>query len=70
MLTVEPRAAKASDVEIIGGSLNNKEVSDCLVEKMKDFEYPRDPADGDDAVRVPVRAGLLRRGARPSGLAR
>src|SRR6476660_6130908 len=36
-ITVEP-GAKASDVRVTGGSLNNKEVSDCLIAKLKDFE--------------------------------
>jgi hypothetical protein len=45
VLTLEP-AGKASDVKIIGGTLNNKEVSDCLVEKLKDFDYPQIPAQG------------------------
>jgi hypothetical protein len=45
VLTIEP-AGKASDVKIIGGTLNNKEVNDCLVEKLKDFDYPQIPASG------------------------
>ena len=45
VLTIEP-TGKASDVQIIGGTLNNKEVSDCLVEKLKDFEYPQIPNTG------------------------
>jgi hypothetical protein len=44
-ITVEP-GAKASDVRVTGGSLNNKEVSDCLIAKLKDFEYPEVPAAG------------------------
>jgi hypothetical protein len=45
VLTIEP-AGKASEVKIIGGTLNNKEVSDCLIEKLKDFEYPQIPNQG------------------------
>ena len=33
-------AGKAS-AKVTGGTLNNKEVSDCLVEKLNDFEYPQ-----------------------------
>jgi len=45
VLTLEP-TGKASDVKITGGTLNNKEVSDCLVEKLKDFDYPQIPNQG------------------------
>jgi hypothetical protein len=38
-LRLEP-SGKASDVKVTGGSLNNKEVADCLVEKLKEFDYP------------------------------
>ena len=44
-ITVVP-GGKASDVRITGGSLNNKEVSDCLIAKLKDFEYPDVPSSG------------------------
>jgi hypothetical protein len=44
-ITVEP-GGKASNVKVTGGSLNNKEVSDCLIEKLKGFEYPDVPAAG------------------------
>ena len=44
-LTVAP-GGKASDVRVTGGSLNNKEVSDCLIGKLKDFEYPDVPSSG------------------------
>jgi len=40
ILTIAP-GGKATEVKIAGGTLNNKEVSDCLVEKLKDFEYPQ-----------------------------
>src|SRR5215467_1411285 len=45
VLTIEP-SGKASSVQVTGGTLNNKEVSDCLVEKLKDFDYPQVPAQG------------------------
>jgi hypothetical protein len=45
VLTIEP-TGKASDVKVTGGTLNNKEVSDCLVEKLKDFDYPQIPNSG------------------------
>ena len=44
-LTVVP-GGKASDVRVTGGSLNNKDVSDCLIAKLKDFEYPDVPSAG------------------------
>ena len=40
MLTLEP-SGKASDVSIVNSTLNNKEVHDCLVEKIKDFDFPQ-----------------------------
>ena len=40
LITIAP-GGKATAVKVIGGTLNNKEVSDCLVEKIKDFEFPQ-----------------------------
>jgi hypothetical protein len=40
LITIAP-GGKATAVKIAGGTLNNKEVSDCLVEKIKDFEFPQ-----------------------------
>jgi len=40
IMTIAP-GGKATSVKVTGGTLNNKEVSDCLVEKLKDFEYPQ-----------------------------
>ena len=42
LLALEPagNASKAS-ARVIGGTLNNKEVSDCLIEKLNEFEYPQ-----------------------------
>jgi hypothetical protein len=45
LLALEP-AGRASEVTVTGGTLNNKEVSDCLIEKLKDFEYPQIPSKG------------------------
>ncbi|HVZ74365.1 MAG TPA: hypothetical protein VHJ20_18420 [Polyangia bacterium] len=38
-------SSKAS-AKVIGGTLNNDEVSSCLVEKLVGFEYPAVPHDG------------------------
>ena len=45
MLTVEP-SGQPSDVTVVGGTLNNPEVSQCLVEKIKEFEFPAIPNKG------------------------
>jgi hypothetical protein len=45
VLTLEP-TGKASQVQVTGGTLNNKEVSDCLVDKLKEFDYPQIPNKG------------------------
>jgi hypothetical protein len=45
MLTIEP-SGQASDVKVVGGSLNNPEVGQCLVEKIKEFEFPSIPHTG------------------------
>ena len=45
MLTVEP-SGKAADVTVVGGTLNNAEVSSCLVEKIKEFDFPAIPNKG------------------------
>jgi hypothetical protein len=39
MLTLTP-SGQASDVSIVNSNLNSKEVTDCLIAKLKDFEYP------------------------------
>lgn len=43
IVTLEPSgdASKASDVKIVNSTLNNKEVHDCLIEKIKEFEFPK-----------------------------
>jgi len=38
-------AAKA--VKIMGGSLKNKDVEDCLIQTVKDFEFPKLDRPGD-----------------------
>jgi len=45
MLTVEP-SGQPSEVTVVGGTLNNPEVSQCLVEKIKEFEFPAIPNKG------------------------
>ena len=45
MLTVEP-SGQPSEVKVVGGSLNNPEVSACLIEKIKEFEFPAIPNKG------------------------
>lgn len=45
LITIVP-GGKATAVKVIGGTLNNKEVSDCLVGKLNDFEYPQVPQTG------------------------
>ncbi len=45
MLTIEP-SGKPTDVTVVGGTLNNSEVSQCLVEKIKEFEFPAIPNKG------------------------
>src|SRR3569832_960862 len=39
LLTLEA-SGKASDVKIVNSTLNNDEVQNCLIEKIKDFEFP------------------------------
>ena len=45
MLTVEP-SGHPSDVTVVGGTLNNPEVGQCLIEKIKEFEFPAIPNKG------------------------
>jgi hypothetical protein len=40
LLTLEP-SGQASDVTIVNSTLNNKDVHDCLIEKIKNFEFPQ-----------------------------
>jgi hypothetical protein len=42
LLSLEPSGGSAKGTaKVIGGTLNNKEVNDCLVSKLNDFEYPQ-----------------------------
>ncbi|HEX3694378.1 MAG TPA: AgmX/PglI C-terminal domain-containing protein [Polyangia bacterium] len=45
MLTLDPNG-RAADVRVVGGTLNNPEVGSCLVEKLKEFDYPTLPNRG------------------------
>ena len=43
LLSLEPAGgnqSKASDVKVIGGTMTDKEVTSCVVDKLKEFEYP------------------------------
>jgi hypothetical protein len=48
VLTLAPDGAqsKASKVEVIGGTMTDKEVTTCLVEKLKEFDFPAIDAKG------------------------
>jgi hypothetical protein len=37
----------ARAVKIVGGSLDNKDVEDCLVQTIKEFEFPKLDRSGD-----------------------
>jgi hypothetical protein len=39
MITLTP-SGQASDVSIVNSNLNSKEVTDCLIAKLKEFEFP------------------------------
>jgi hypothetical protein len=45
VLTVEP-SGRVADARVVGGTLNNAEVGACLVEKIKEFEFPPVPNRG------------------------
>ncbi len=45
ILTINP-AGRADEVRVSGGTLNNAEVGQCLVEKLKEFDYPQIPNRG------------------------
>ena len=40
MITLSP-AGQATDVSIVNSNLNSKEVTDCLIGKIKEFEFPQ-----------------------------
>jgi len=39
LLSLEPGGK--GNAQVIGGTLNNKEVSDCVISKLNEFEYPQ-----------------------------
>jgi hypothetical protein len=42
LLSLTPSGGSSTaSAKIIGGTLNNKEVGDCLIEKLQGFEYPQ-----------------------------
>ena len=42
LLSLTPAGGSSTaSAKIIGGTLNNKEVSDCLIEKLQGFDYPQ-----------------------------
>jgi hypothetical protein len=42
LLSLSPSGgASTASAKIIGGTLNNKDVNDCLIEKLQGFEYPQ-----------------------------
>jgi hypothetical protein len=48
LLSLEPSGgqSKAADVKVIGGSMTDKEVTSCVVDKLKEFDYPEISAAG------------------------
>ena len=48
LLSIEPSGgqSKAADVKIIGGTMTDKEVTSCVVDKLKEFDYPEIQAAG------------------------
>jgi hypothetical protein len=42
LISLEPNGSqsKVSDVKVIGGTMTDKEVTSCVVEKLKEFDYP------------------------------
>jgi len=48
LLSLEPSGSqsKAADVKVIGGTMTDKEVTSCVIEKLKDFDYPEISAKG------------------------
>ena len=46
LLSISP-AGTAKAVKVMGGTLNNKEVENCLIGTIKDFEFPKVDRGGD-----------------------
>jgi hypothetical protein len=42
LISLQPNGSqsKVSDVKVIGGTMTDKEVTSCVVEKLKEFDYP------------------------------
>ena len=42
LISLEPNGSQArvSDVKVIGGTMTDKEVTSCVVDKLKEFDYP------------------------------
>jgi hypothetical protein len=42
LISLEPNGSqsKVTDVKVIGGSMTDKEVTSCVVDKLKEFDYP------------------------------
>ena len=42
LLSLEPSGSqsKAAEVKVIGGTMTDKEVTSCVVDKLKEFDYP------------------------------
>ena len=48
LLSLEPSGgqSKAADVKVIGGTMTDKEVTSCVVDKLKEFDYPEIQSKG------------------------
>ena len=46
LITIQP-SGHSSNVKVVGGTLNDREVQECLVEKIKGFEFPTLTQSGD-----------------------
>ena len=48
LLSLEPSGgqSKAADVKVIGGTMTDKEVTSCVIDKLKEFDYPEISAKG------------------------
>ena len=48
LISLEPSGSqsKAAEVKVIGGTMTDKEVTSCVVDKLKEFDYPEIQAKG------------------------
>jgi hypothetical protein len=48
LISLEPSGSqsKAGDVKVIGGTMTDKEVTSCVIDKLKEFDYPEIQAAG------------------------